>query len=94
MYRLAAIVSVGILLAGCSSGGGSRPAPTTGNGGQSDRPAVTLDGSYVVTWDGTGTRNGAPADDLYKAKYGWVFRTACGDSGCVAKGGSITGAQE
>ena len=53
------------------------------------QPEVALDGSYVVDWDGTGTKNGAPADDLNKARNGWVFRTACDESGCVAAGGSI-----
>jgi hypothetical protein len=48
-----------------------------------------LDGSYVVAWDGTGTRDGVPADDLYKARNGWVFQSDCGVDGCVATGGSI-----
>lgn len=82
---MATTVCAALLLAGCSSGLGPDPAerrPVV-------QPAVALDGSYVVTWDGTGTRNGAPADDLNKAKNGWVFRTACDQNGCVATGGSI-----
>ena len=51
--------------------------------------AVALDGTYLVEWDGTGTRNGAPADDLRKTKNGWAFRTVCDQRGCVATGGSI-----
>lgn len=88
MYRLAAAACVGAVLTGCSSddtGSGSGPATTQ----RGVEPAVALDGSYVVEWDGTGTKNGAPADDLNKARNAWVFRTACGDSGCVATGGSI-----
>jgi hypothetical protein len=64
MYRLAAAACVGAKLTGCSS-----------NRAPSVEPAVALDGSYVVEWDGTGTKNGAPADDLNKSRNGWVFRT-------------------
>ncbi len=89
MYRLAAAICVGTALAGCSSDAGTSSGPGTTQGGPTVQPAAALDGSYVVTWDGTGTRNGAPADDLNKARNGWVFRTACQDSGCIATGGSI-----
>lgn len=77
------------MLAGCSSDVGSGPESATSQGGQIVQPVAALDGSYVVAWDGTGTKNGAPADDLYEARNGWVFRTACDESGCVATGGSI-----
>jgi len=82
MYRFAAAACVGAMLTGCSSEAG------TTNAGPAE-PEAALDGSYVVEWDGTGTKNGAPADDLNKSRNGWVFRTACDDSGCVAAGGSI-----
>jgi hypothetical protein len=82
MYRWVAAACVGAVLTGCSSEAG------TTNAGPAE-PEAALDGSYVVEWDGTGTKNGAPADDLNKARNAWVFRTACGDSGCVATGGSI-----
>jgi hypothetical protein len=89
MYRLAVATCVGVVLAGCSSDAGSGSGPGTTQRAPSIEPAVALDGSYVVEWDGTGTKNGVPADDLNKARNGWVFRTACHDSGCVATGGSI-----
>ena len=77
MYRLAAAICVGTALAGCSSDAGTSSGPGTTQGGPTVQPAAALDGSYVVTWDGTGTRNGAPANDLNKARNGWVFRTSC-----------------
>ena len=79
-----------MVLTGCSSdaGSGSEPGTTTQRG-PTVQPEAPLDGSYVVDWDGTGTKNGAPADDLNKARNGWVFRTDCDESACVAAGGSI-----
>lgn len=82
-----------MVLAGCSSdagsGSASSPGSEPGDGKPIVQPAVALDGSYVVAWDGTGTKNGAPADDMNKARNGWVFRTACDENRCVATGGSI-----
>jgi hypothetical protein len=90
VYRLAATsISVGLALTGCSPDVGPSPGPGTGQGDQIVQPVAELNGTYVVAWDGTGTKNGAPADDLHEAKHGWVFRTACDESRCVAAGGSI-----
>jgi hypothetical protein len=65
MYRFAAAACVGAMLTGCSSEAG------TTNAGPAE-PEAALDGSYVVEWDGTGTKNGAPADDLNKSGNGWA----------------------
>jgi hypothetical protein len=75
---------------GCSSGDvASSPPSSLAESTSVDRPTVTLDGTYLVEWDGTGTRNGAPADDMRNEKNGWAFRTACNERGCLATGGSI-----
>lgn len=69
-----------LALAGCSGGDEERATVT---------PLVSLDGSYVVEYDGTALVNGATGTGRIDGKVGWVFRTACDGDGCVAAGGSI-----
>ncbi len=80
MNRWVAALCAILVLAGCSPRDEQPPAV---------EPTAALDGSYVVEYDGVGTRNGAPALGLNTGKSGWVFRTACDEDGCVATGGAV-----
>jgi hypothetical protein len=84
------VACLALAVTGCSSGDvASSPPSSPAESTSADRPTVTLDGTYLVEWDGTGTRNGAPADDMRNEKNGWAFRTTCNERGCLATGGSI-----
>lgn len=76
---------VAFVLAGCTSGlgGGFDAKPSA------VEPTIKLDGVYKFVEDGTGTRNGSPATDLFKGETQWAFRTKCDENGCVAAGGRI-----
>jgi hypothetical protein len=84
-YRLTIAAFVAFVLAGCTSGlaGGLDAKPSA------VEPDFSLDGLYTFVEDGTGTRNGAPATDLFKGETQWAFRTKCDEKGCVAAGGRV-----
>jgi hypothetical protein len=82
--RLTVVACIAFALAGCTTGLGAKPAAPS-----AVEPTFTLDGVYDIVQDGTGTRNGAPIDDLEKGETKWAFRTSCDAKGCVATGGPI-----